>query len=171
MIKYIYRDLLSALRFLPWALIIGIPVSACVLWAENKLRKNEGKPKIKVPVVLFYIYFAVILILTLFSRESGGSQVFDLQLFSTWGINDRNNAFVIENVLLFVPYGFLSSLAFKGMRRISACAAFGAATSVGVECLQLVTGRGFFQLDDILTNTAGTVLGCLAYLILFRKKR
>ena len=31
----------------------------------------------------------------------------DLELFSTWGINDRNNAFVVENVLLFIPYGFV----------------------------------------------------------------
>lgn len=171
MIKYIYQDLLSALRFLPWALMIGIPISACVLWAGNKLRRDEGKPKIRVPVVLFCIYGAVILILTLFSREGGGNQVFDLELFSTWGINNRNNALVMENVLLFVPYGFLSSLAFQGMRRILPCAAFGAATSVGVESLQLMTGRGFFQLDDILTNTAGAVLGCLVYLIFFRRKK
>ncbi len=170
MIKYIYKDMLSVMRFLPWALVIGIPASALVLWVQKK-RRGEQKPVRIMPVAAFCIYFAVILLITLLSRESGGSKVIDLELFSSWGINSRNNAFVIENVLLFIPYGFVSSLAFRGMRNIFSCTAFGAATSVGVECLQLVTGRGFFQLDDILTNMIGAMLGCMVYLLFFWKKR
>ncbi len=156
-------------RFLPGALLIGLPVSAAVLWVKRKVVRG-GKKVLDISVSAFCVYFAVIILITLLSRESGGSKVVDLQLFSTWGINRRNNALVAENVLLFIPYGFLSSAAFRGMRNILSCTAFGAATSVGVECLQLVTGRGFFQLDDILTNAMGAMLGCMAYLLLFRKK-
>lgn len=169
MIKYIYQDMLSVIKFLPWALMIGIPTSAVTLWAEKRLRRDE-KPVRVIPTAAFCIYLAVIILITLLSRESGGSKVFDLELFSNWGINKRNNALVIENVLLFIPYGFISCFAFRGMRHILSCTAFGAATSVGVECLQLVTGRGFFQLDDILTNTIGAMLGCMVYLLFFRKK-
>lgn len=169
MIKYIYQDILSMVKFLPGALAIGIPASAVLLWMGKKLRRNE-KPARVMPVAAFCIYFAVVVLITLLSRESGNNKVIDLELFSTWGINKRNNAFVIENVLLFIPYGFISCAAFRGMRHILSCTAFGAATSVGVECLQLVTGRGFFQLDDILTNTIGAMLGGMVYLLLFRKK-
>lgn len=161
--------MLSVIKFLPWALMIGIPTSAVTLWAEKRLRRDE-KPVRVIPTAAFCIYLAVIILITLLSRESGGSKVFDLELFSNWGINKRNNALVIENVLLFIPYGFISCFAFRGMRHILSCTAFGAATSVGVECLQLVTGRGFFQLDDILTNTIGAMLGCMVYLLFFRKK-
>lgn len=168
MIKYIYQDMLSTVKFLPWALVIGIPASAVLMWVGKKLRRNE-KPARVMPVASFCIYFAVMVLITLLSRESGGSKVIDLELFSTWGINKRNNAFVIENVLLFLPYGFISCAAFREMRHILSCTAFGAATSVGVECLQLVTGRGFFQLDDILTNTIGAMLGGMVYLFLFRR--
>lgn len=169
MLKYIYRDMLSTMRFLPWALAIGIPASLLALWVGKRLR-GEG-PKVRVvPVTAFCVYFAVIILITLLSREGGGSKVADLRLFSTWGINQRNNAFVIENVLLFIPYGFISCLAFRRMRHFLSCTFFGAASSVGVECLQLITGRGYFQLDDILTNTIGAMLGCMVYLLFFRKK-
>ena len=106
------------------------------------------------------------------SRESGNSKGFDLELFSTWGINDRNNAYVIENIMLFVPYGFLGSWAFEKMGNFFRCLALGALTSLYIESLQLVTGRGFFQIDDILTNTLGAVIGCLVYrLFLFCGKK
>ena len=165
MIRYIYQDMLSVIRFLPKALIIGIPVSVAAFLAKKKVFRSEKKVR-AVPSAAFCVYLAVIILITLLSREGGGSKVIDLELFSTWGINRRNNALVVENVLLFIPYGFISCYAFQGMRRILSCTVFGTATSVGVECLQLVTGRGFFQLDDILTNTIGAMLGCMAYLLL-----
>ena len=46
-------------------------------------------------------------------------------------------------------------------------------TSLGIELLQLATQRGFFQIDDILTNTLGAVVGYLFFGVistLFRKK-
>ena len=91
----------------------------------------------------------------------------DLELFSTWGINDRNNAYVIENVLLFIPYGFLCGWNFIGARNLFRCAALGAVTSFGIEWMQLMTGRGYFQIDDILTNILGTVIGWIIFRILW----
>ena len=32
-------------------------------------------------------------------------------------------------------------------------------TSLGVETFQLITGRGYFQIDDILTNVLGGIIG------------
>ena len=167
MFHYICRDLTNALRYLPFGIGAGT-LFFFALTAWNIERKKKGKSC--VPVVertLFFTYLAVILTITFFSRESGNSKGLDLELFSTWGINDRNNAFVIENILLFVPYGIVCPCAFAPMRRFFACLAAGALTSLGVELLQLVTGRGFFQIDDILTNILGTVAGYLLY-FLFR---
>ena len=72
---------------------------------------------------------------------------------------------------MFLPYGFLASWAFKRMRRFWNCTLLGAVTSLGIESLQLITARGYFQIDDILTNTLGTVIGYLVYWLLFYKKR
>lgn len=173
MLKYIYRDMMSMLKHLPYGFLIGLPVAALLLWAANRKKGQEGEsPAPKLPVAAFGIYLSVMLVITFLSRESGNSKGVDLELFSTWGINDRNNAYVIENILLFVPFGFLGSWAFEKMRRFFLCLATGAFTSLCIESLQLVTGRGFFQIDDILTNTLGAVIGCLVcrlFLLLGKK--
>lgn len=169
MIQYVCRDMAQAVRYLPYGLVTGIPTAVIVLLLVNGRRKRIGKVPLKwLPGVIFGIYFAVLVAITFLSRESGSrSGVMDLELFSTWGINDRNNAFVIENVLLFIPYGFLCSWNFSSARKLFRCALFGAATSFCIEWLQLVTGRGYFQIDDILTNILGTVLGWLLFRLIF----
>ena len=39
----------------------------------------------------------------------------------------------------------------------------GLVTTLAVEYTQLLTGRGVFQIDDILTNALGCVLGIAVY--------
>ena len=163
MLKYIYRDLISAMGYLPYGLALGIPLSAAlVLITFFVLRRRERQALIS--MTAFGLYLAILLVITFLSRESGSNPgAMDLELFSTWGINDRNNAYVVENVLLFIPYGFLCSCAFAKLRNFFSCMLFGALTSMAVEFLQLVTARGYFQIDDILTNILGTVVGYLLF--------
>lgn len=156
--------MMSMVRFFPSGFAMGLFMATVFLWVVNGMRKRRGKaPVAKLPMAAFVMYLSLMLIITFLSRESGDSKGVDLELFSTWGINDRNNAFVIENVLLFVPYGFLGCFACRRLARFWRCMALGAVTSLGIETLQLITGRGFFQIDDILTNTLGAVAGFLLY--------
>lgn len=168
MIDYIDADLSQALGFLPYGLAVGLPVAVIAVWLMNVRRKRKQKPPVKwVPVTVFCVYAAVMLAITFLSRESGSrSDVLDLKLFSTWGINDRNNAFVIENVLLFIPYSFLYCWNFPGRWKLFRCTLLGAVTSLGIETMQRLTGRGYFQLDDIVTNTLGALIGGLIYVVL-----
>ena len=165
MFYYIYRDLTNALRYLPFGIGAGVLCFfVLTIWnGERKKGQKEGIPIVS--RTLFFTYLAVVMAITFFSRESGSRQGLDLEFLSTWGINDRNNAFVVENVLLFVPYGILCPMAFRHVRRFWNCLLAGALTSLLVELLQLLTGRGYFQIDDILTNILGTVAGYLLYFI------
>lgn len=170
--EYIYQDLLSAARYLPFGMMIGIPVSAAFLWVGNQIRKHrDKKPAAVLPGVAFGVYCAVMLMLTFLSRESGSRSGIDLELFSTWGKNGRNHAFVVENVLLFIPYGFLGGWTFGWARRFWGCMALGVITSLAIEGLQLVTRRGYFQIDDILTNILGTFIGFLIFRLLAPRKK
>lgn len=164
MIEYIYKDLLSMIKYLPYSLAVGLPAAAVCLLAARLWRGKKGRAGGCVPVIFFTVYLTIMLTITFLSRESGTRRgVMDLELFSTWGINDRNNAFVVENVLLFIPYGFACPWVFCRARNLFYCTLIGAFTSLGIETLQLLTGRGYFQIDDILTNTLGTILGFLIY--------
>lgn len=173
MLEYIYRDMLSMVRFLPYGLVLGGFVFAVFFRTMNKTRKRGGKgPAAMLPVAAFGTYLSLMLVITFLSRESGsGGDGIDLELFSTWGINDRNNAFVVENVLLFIPYGILGPWAIERLRRFWSCVLLGAVTSLTIETLQLVTERGYFQIDDILTNTLGTAVGFLVWRLFFRGRR
>ena len=171
MIRYIYRDLAAAAEYLPYGLVLGVPISAVLLLpALFGRRKREVKGIF--PLIAFGMYLAIMLVITFLSRESGSMPgEVDLKLLSTWGINTRNNAFVIENVLLFIPYGFLGCLAYERLQDFFSCALLGALTSMAVECLQLVTARGYFQIDDILTNIIGTVVGYLLFMLFLGKRK
>lgn len=173
MIGYIYKDMMSAAKYLPWGIIVGIPLGILLSGLFGDARKEKNGRASAAAIVAFGIYMAIVLMLTFLSRESGSRSGIDLELFSTWGINERNNAYVVENVLLFIPYGFVCCWAFPGTRKFLRCTAVGGVTSLGVEWLQLVTGRGFFQIDDILTNILGTMMGYIIFRLLwgFRRKR
>ncbi len=164
MIQYIIKDMVSMARYIPFGLLLGIPAGVIFsgILARGR-KKGEVSP---VPIIVFNIYAALMMSITYLSRENGSRIGLDLELFSTWGINTRNNAYVVENILLFVPYGFLCCWAFPGVRKFFRCTLVGALTSLGIEILQLATGRGYFQIDDILTNTIGAMLGYILFRLL-----
>jgi len=157
--------MLDAVQYLPFGLLVGLQF-AIILYIYYAIRRK--RPDGAWARVLYIMYLSIILCITLFSRESGSRDGFDLELFSTWGINDRNNAYVIENILLFIPYGFISAWAFKWGRKLIPCAAFGFFSSVVIECVQYATKRGYFQIDDILTNLLGSVIGYFVFRLLRR---
>lgn len=162
--KYIIKDLNGAMKYLPYGVMAGA-VMGLILNAMNARRERKGKEAFPMAgLMAFSLYLMIILVITFFSREDGSrNHAMDLELFSTWGINARNNAFVVENILLFIPYGFVCPWAFPWLRGSfrNTFAAF--ATSLGVETFQLITGRGYFQIDDILTNVLGAVIGYVIY--------
>ena len=73
---------------------------------------------------------------------------------------------VIGNILLFLPFGFFVSFILKS-DSIFEIIDISIITSVTIECVQMVIGR-VFDIDDILLNLIGGILGWLIY-FLFRK--
>ncbi len=171
MLGYVCRDVASMLRYLPGAVFAGVPLAVLLYWLKNRLGRKEGKEGSFFTVAVFCVYVSAMVIITFLSRESGSRKGVDLELFSTWGINCRNNAYVVENVLLFIPYGYLLCRTFPRAGRLFRCALYGAVTSLGIETLQLVTQRGYFQIDDILTNILGMVIGYVLFRLVSRFRR
>ena len=96
MLKYIINDLLAALRYLPYGIIAGL-FAVVILYNFNRGRIKRGRDVVSLPAVsCLVMYVAVLLAITYFSRESGSrSGMMDLELFSTWCINNRNNAYMV----------------------------------------------------------------------------
>ena len=105
-------------------------------------------------------------------------------LFVTDGLLLRQ---IILNILLYIPLGYLLPFslprlaarrhAVAGHRVRNAVKAFpwkavlfGTTLSMFTECTQLVFRLGFFELDDILNNTIGCLIGLILYQLLLRPR-
>lgn len=156
---YIISDMVAACAYLPYGIGTGV-LTGLLLYGINVRRRKRSLREL--PVVrysLFFLYLTLVAFITFFSRESGSRIGIDLALFSTWGNNARNHAYVVENVLLFLPYGFLLAHAFPPCRHPARNLVVCFLSSLTIETVQLLTGRGYFQVDDILTNVLGGGLG------------
>lgn len=81
-------------------------------------------------------------------------------------INDlRSN---ILNVLLFVPLGIMLPILWEKYRGIKDTVRFGFGMSLAIELLQILTFRAT-DINDLITNTAGTLLGYSVASILMKK--
>jgi len=67
------------------------------------------------------------------------------------------------NLLGFVPLGILLPLLFKRLRSFSAVIVVVFAFSLAYELTQLCTGLGVFDVDDLILNTAGGIIGFIAH--------
>ena len=68
------------------------------------------------------------------------------------------------NILIFVPYGFFISMA-STSRGFFQTLFYSFALSLGVEIFQLFARVGSFDVDDLLLNTLGGILGYILFLI------
>ena len=81
--------------------------------------------------------------------------------------------FFIGNILLFVPFGFLIPAVFKNIDKYYKIFGVSLATVLLVEIMQVVLRVGSFDMDDIIYNVLGSILGYgiyLIYLSIFIKK-
>lgn len=120
---------------------------------------KKGKGRIRFSCILFIIYIEILMQTAFFSREPGSRQQIDLNLFGTWGQTAIAHAYFIENIIMFIPFGFLAPMVFERMRKVRFCVFIGFLCSCGIELSQLITQRGYCQLDDVVTNTVGMLVG------------
>ena len=129
-------------------------------------KQHEKLSHVLTRVVLFAIlgfYMSYVFYLTLSGREAGSRDGINLKVLSTLIKNGELTVFGVENVLLFVPFGIFVPLIFKSFRKWYKTALLGFVISIIIESAQLITHRGYFELDDILLNTLGTIIGYLIY--------
>lgn len=76
---------------------------------------------------------------------------------------------MVLNIVMFAPLGFLLPAYFERYRQWQHTLAAGIVTSLTVETIQLLTFRAT-DVDDLLMNTLGTVVGFLAAKLIFRHR-
>ncbi|WP_164553391.1 VanZ family protein [Brevibacillus marinus] len=124
----------------------------------------------KIFLVLFAVYICLLLYVTLFSHPPYGYGMYTIKWNPTILAiltSDEPLAFKVRNlggnVLLFMPFGWLFPFVLGRFQKRSALftVAAGLAASLAIETIQWVTSIGIFDIDDVILNSLGVVLGLL----------
>ncbi len=138
--------------------------------------KKLGRAKLtKAGWLLFYIYLILMFYFLFFSeRYSMTDYHYNLEFFKEIKrfIRYREQlgygTFVVNifgNIIAFAPFGFLLPLLDKKYRKFFYTAFLCLLFSSCVETIQLFLRVGIFDVDDIMMNTFGGVLGYLCFVI------
>ena len=165
----------SVKAFLLYALLgIGIVFA---IWLIGYLLKRRIRLSNVLAGVVMAIYGSVMLQLTLVCRESGSRIGIELDLFH--GLTGPDNdfhwmmlAYVVLNCMLFIPYGFALSLFSVINERKTGVQCIlvllsSLATSLFIETAQLITQRGYYEVQDLFFNTIGGVIGWILFRIIY----
>ena len=120
------------------------------------------KKKIQWGTVVFLILYLVVLVSVCLLSEVYGRTEMQIMRFYTYRELVGMEAFVLNlfgNVIAFVPFGFMMpilKMKYRYSKRVIGMTFF---LSLTVECIQLLTRVGSFDVDDLILNTLGGVLG------------
>ncbi len=182
------QGLFSAEEMMIFAVVLAcvtlLPVAVCVFHRRSSVRT--------VSLIVFAVYIAGNLSFTILNREvisdsaavlnplSDFESAFYLDLgvigtlrslirngpeaaLGTVHIASRQMAKeVFLNILLYIPMGYLLPFVWKEMRHIWVITLAGFLCSCATELAQLYFRIGYFQVDDIVCNTVGTMIGAVA---------
>lgn len=154
--------------------------------AENKVRQvielKDGTKKLirSLGAMLFLLYVLLLVYFLFFSEEYGrGAEAehvyhYNLipfrEIIRFWKYKDvvGENAFylnVLGNMIGFLPFGFILPIIQPKMNRFGLIVLSGFLLSLFVEVIQLFTMVGRFDVDDLLLNTVGALVGYLLFAV------
>ena len=173
------RWLLIAEVFLvAWTLIMCVLVRRVVSagrdYTESPERKRRRKTTASIlNLILTVLGLAIIVLVTFVRRRSSVRRVMLLPLRPLYGRKTPGDYWhvMIMNLVLYVPFAcgltfcLERSLGWFRRRPTRSVILICLLLSVTAELLQYFCGSGFAELDDVLMNTLGAVLGTIPYMI------
>ena len=112
--------------------------------------------------LLLVEYIFLIFCSTVFYRTTSELRKYDFHPFWSYkAIQDGREDLLAENIMnvvVFIPVGLLLSIAFKQMTWWKVLL-IGCGISVTIESLQFFLMRGFSEVDDVMHNTVGCLIG------------
>lgn len=174
-ITYILKDLGKPIAILPGAMLAGAGVLLLLILLRS-IRIGEFSLKCltekkNLQIWIFASYLFVVADTVYFSREPGSYVGINLGFLDTWSESPIARAYVIENILLLIPFGILLPELCPFFRSVLRCVGMGFLLRLLTEMVQLATGRGYCQLDDLWTNVAGVWMGYAGAWIVRQKRK
>lgn len=109
-------------------------------------------------------YAFLILAETVFIRKPFTGEHLKLELFWSWRAWKVQKNQILTNVVMFIPVGLIAGWLWKWKGLWGATG-----LSLLIEVLQLVSGRGLCEFDDVIHNGLGAALGIVIIVLVAKK--
>ena len=161
MAKLDYKQLedyaLSLVHAIPYSIYEGIASISCLGLVVFIAWKGFKTGLWYSAALLLIEYIFLLFCSTVIFRPTGETRQYDFHPFWSY---DRPELLVenIMNVIVFIPIGILLGITFKQMTWWKALL-IGCSISITIEALQFCFLKGFSEVDDVMHNTMGCLLG------------
>ena len=160
MIRNVFMDVIPDI----WPMLIIILVIICSLRVAYLIVKHKKFQLHKEMLALIFIVYILCLfhVVTFQDNNYGVSNFVPFQEIFRYDIGtDKFMKNVMGNILLFIPYGFLSSY-YLDNKKFSVITILTVITTLTIETVQYYIGR-VFDIDDIILNLLGSIVGFLIF--------
>lgn len=158
----------------------------CNSSGDSELKK-ETKRKIRTLGMILFLIYIILLVYFLFFAESYGraaeidreyryNLVPFVEIRRFWTYREQLGFLAVftnifGNVIGFIPLGFILPIISNCTRSGSFITVIGFTLSMCVEVIQLMTKVGSFDVDDLILNTLGAVIGYILFTVCNRLRR
>lgn len=87
---------------------------------------------------------------------------FEYFTFINWFLN------IFGNIIIFIPFGFLLPIITTYFNRLWKVLSITLIVTISVEMIQYVTKVGELDIDDVILNTLGSIVGYIMYKIMVK---
>lgn len=164
--------LLLNLSRVKWIMLFGffILLSLCFLQKKGCLKKLKSVMTTMIYNWILSLNISFIFVMTLFGRAMSGTKRLALVPFvSYFYVLETGDSEIllqiIMNIVMYIPLGYLlpySCGLLAKKRNVILMVIVGSSL---IEFIQYICGMGLFELDDILNNTFGAIIGVLLYVL------
>lgn len=153
--------------------IIAVPVGLIVLvvlWGVTILIQAKCSPDKKVARIIkerkkwilgFGFYASLMVQMGIFSRPFGSTRIVKWIPFNVPGGEYLVFVYALANLVIFIPFGILVPKVFRGVNTVWKMALVTFFTSVCIELIQYVWACGYSEVEDVIMNVAGGLIGYL----------
>ena len=126
-----------------------------------------------VAAILLSLYIVVLLYFTVVGRYSHEEYGYEIQFFTSYRWFFKYNGEqvlrqLLINLVMLMPVGFLLPIVINAKHKYLITMALSLLLTVFIETMQLITKCGSFEVDDIINNFIGAVIGMLIYMLFNR---
>ena len=168
-IEHITKYILDYDGGVPSSVIIGVIIFVCgfiFLLFRAKISYSTFVRHASICLLIGYIF--LVLCTTILFREETFVKRYHTRLL--WSYTELCNTIIAQlilNIMMFVPIGFFAGGALK-KKHIWNVIGIGFVLSLFIELTQLITTRGVFNVDDIIHNVLGCIIGFSCFVLCYK---